>query len=883
MIQMETDMDKVASRHSRPMRILLGATIALVAAVVVMSWTIARNLRAEAISNAEISLRRQSLILSGQAERSFQSVLLVLSNIEERVVNRGVFDSTSYGMVASDHDTHEYLKETLAGLPQLEAITMIDATGRLINFSRYWPIPSVNVADRDYFLALSTSSQTTFIGQPVQNRGTGTWNIYVARRLNGSNGEFAGLVLAAMSLKYFEDFYKSISLEEANSIAILREDGILLARYPTTQDIGRNIATDELKAVQRDGGTLLRGRSPVDHGSKLIAVRRIAGLPMMIVTTQSEEAVLGGWKKGVHLLIGVTAGLVVFLVLSSVVISRKWRQEDVLRQLQSEKQDADNAKFKAEAALFRQQERNAESSNRAKSNFLAVMSHEIRTPMNAVLGLTSSLLDTDLTADQRESLQAIHLAGDSLLEILNDILDFSKLEAGNLTLEQIPFSPTTIVDNMISVIGATAAAKGLELRFEGASDMPPGLLGDPSRIRQILLNLTSNAIKFTPSGEIVVRSECLRSDAVEAVVRWSVIDTGMGIPPDRIEHLFNDFVQADISVSRRFGGSGLGLAICRRLVEQMGGEIRVLSKMDVGSTFEVDLTLPICNAPAASSEEDDTWAILLKQRIEESARPLRILVVDDNKTNRLVVRKMFQEYDIEMTEASDGVEGVEAVSGTDFDLIFMDMRMPEMDGLTATTVIRAFGGRMAWVPIVAFTANAFSDDQDACIRAGMTDFVAKPVRKRFLVQAALRALWDADVQKLRLKAKEAEVWQEGKHGVPADDAADCFDASPYEELATEIGKEGAIEACEAFIEDVEQRLNALERASEPTGDLLQAHTHSIKSTAATFGLTKLAGIARQLEREASDIPTAERIEGTRRLRKAFEEGLTKLQAFKLAA
>lgn len=877
-------MEKVTSRHSRPMRILLGATVILVAAVLVMSWTIAKNLRSEAIANAETSLRRQSLILSGQAERSFQGVLLVLSNIEERLANRGVFDSASYALIAGERDTHEYLKETLAGLPQLEAITMIDASGRLINFSRYWPIPAVNVSDRDYFTALSTSTQATYIGQPVQNRGTGTWNIYVARRVSGTNGEFGGLILAAMSLKYFEDFYRSVSLEEGSSIAILREDGILLARYPSTQDIGRNIATDELKAVQRDGGTLLRGRSPVDHGNKLIAVRRIAGFPMMIVTTQSEESVLGAWRKGVHLLTGVTAGFVIFLVLSSVVISRKWRQEDVLRRLKSEKQDAENAKFRAEAALLRQQERNAESSNRAKSNFLAVMSHEIRTPMNAVLGLTSSLLDTDLTADQRESLQAIHLAGDSLLEILNDILDFSKLEAGNLTLEQIPFSPRTIVDNMLSVIGATAAAKGLELRYEGASDMPPGMLGDPSRIRQILLNLTSNAIKFTPSGEIVVRSECLRRDAVEAVIRWSVTDTGMGIPPDRIEHLFNDFVQADISVSRRFGGSGLGLAICRRLVEQMGGEIRVRSEVDVGTTFEVDLTLPLCNAPAALSEEDDTWAILLKQRIEESGRPLRILVVDDNKTNRLVVRKMFQDYDIEMTEASDGVRGVEAVGATDFDLIFMDMRMPEMDGLTATTVIRAFGGRMAWVPIVAFTANAFSDDQEACIRAGMTDFVAKPVRKRFLVQAALRALWDADVQKLRLKAKEAEVWENDGDGAPQENIADCFDDAPYLELATEIGEEGALEACDAFVEDVEQRLEALEKACpELTGELLQAHTHSIKSTAATFGLMKLARIARQLEREALDIPATERVSGTERLRKAFDEGLTKLRTFKLAA
>jgi len=414
--------------------------------------------------------------------------------------------------------------------------------------------------------------------------------------------------------------------------------------------------------------------------------------------------------------------------------------------------------------------------------------------------------------------------------------------------------------------------------------MPPGLLGDPSRIRQILLNLTSNAIKFTHRGEIVVKCACLRSEASEATVRWSVTDTGMGIAADRIEQLFNDFVQADISVSRRFGGSGLGLAICRRLVEQMGGEIRVRSQLDVGSTFEVDLTLPICNPPVAAADEDDTWAILLKQRIEESGRPLRILVVDDNRTNRLVVRKMFLEFEIEMTEASDGVEGVEAVRDTDFDLIFMDMRMPEMDGLTATSVIRAFGGRMAWVPIVAFTANAFSDDQEACMRAGMTDFVAKPVRKRFLVQAALRALWDADVQKLRLKAMEAEGREESCAATVIAQRSGHFDAGPYKELETEIGADGAIEACHAFVEDVEQRLSALEReALGLSADLLQSHVHSIKSTAATFGLTALSSIARELERKSYDLSAIERVNGAERLREAFEAGLVQLRSFKAAA
>jgi CheY-like chemotaxis protein/HPt (histidine-containing phosphotransfer) domain-containing protein len=425
-----------------------------------------------------------------------------------------------------------------------------------------------------------------------------------------------------------------------------------------------------------------------------------------------------------------------------------------------------------------------------------------------------------------------------------------------LSLEDIAFSAEALVHNTLSIIGPRAHAKDLTIRSVGDATLPPALIGDAGRIRQILLNLVSNAVKFTAAGEIVIATRCLARDEQLATVEWSVSDTGMGIAQDKIGSLFADFVQADNSISRRFGGSGLGLAICKRLVEQMGGEIHVTSKLGQGSTFSFKLTLPVAEGVAPQEQNEEAVYAALVARIVEFSRPLRVLVVDDNPTNRLVATKMLKDFEIQTDTACDGAEAVTAANRFSYDLILMDVRMPEMDGFQATRIIRSRRERLSTVPIIAFTANAFPEDIKACSEAGMNDFVVKPARKKALVEAILRVLPDpgAAIEQL------SESLSPPLAALPPVAASEepAFEPMAFDELAREIGGDAASEIRAVFIGETDTRLTSLRQlAIEQNRTKISREAHSLKSAAGTFGYRRLASLALRLEKNAARLTESE--------------------------
>jgi signal transduction histidine kinase/CheY-like chemotaxis protein len=371
-------------------------------------------------------------------------------------------------------------------------------------------------------------------------------------------------------------------------------------------------------------------------------------------------------------------------------------------------------RVQAETAL-QEARRRAEAAAEAKTAFLANMSHELRTPLTSIIGFSRLLHERcDLPEEALAHARRIFDASEALLVLINDVLDFSKLESGHVELDPKPFSIVQLVEEVRGLLSLQAAAKGVALEVEIGDDLPPFVSGDLPRLRQVLVNLTANAVKFTAKGKVVLRPGY---DAVQQTLSVAVVDTGPGIPPDALPRLFERFSQADVSINRTHGGTGLGLAICRAIIEVMGGSIGAESELGSGSTFRFDVPAPLASAPPQA----------LRAPVDLDCPPMTVLLVDDTAMNRQLVRLMLGSLDLDITEAANGAEAIRLAENRPFDLILMDIRMPEIDGLEATRTIRAGQGANRNTRIVALTADVEPENLAACGEAGIDGVLPKPI------------------------------------------------------------------------------------------------------------------------------------------------------------
>jgi len=472
--------------------------------------------------------------------------------------------------------------------------------------------------------------------------------------------------------------------------------------------------------------------------------------------------------------------------------------------------------FSSDITALKQATRLAEESLQAKQNFLANMSHEIRTPLHGVMGLADLLMKSSLTSEQTDYVEMIQSSTENLLVVINDILDFAKIESGNITLEKIPFDVGKTVQDAARSLNLKANEKGLLLRIVGANDPLPLALGDPYRLRQVLVNLISNAIKFTHQGAITISINARQRSGMSLPVSFSVADTGTGISPGNIDQVFSSFQQANSTIARLHGGTGLGLTICKNLVELQGGEIGVRSEVDHGSCFYFTIPYTISNEPLVTEPTAVMPPDLLKG--------LRILFAEDNSINQLIAVSMMSQWQVEVDIAQNGEEAVAKSKQRKYDLVLMDIHMPKMDGTQATALLRTEGNPNAHTPVIALTADAVRFNEETIKEQGFNDFLNKPYSELALYKALARVSRRAEI---------AESNAEGSIG--ASELGLHYDFKLLGKLADDSGF--VRKMLQMFIDRVPVQVQSLlDAVARSDYDTIRREAHVLKSTFGTLNI-----------------------------------------------
>lgn len=713
-------------------------------------------------------------------------------------------------------------------------VSIVDKQGIMVASNIAGSAHGTNLRDREHIaIHMNRKLDELFISKPVLGRISQKWSIQLTRRITMPNGEFGGVVVVSLDPYYLTKFYQSIDIGSKGVIALAGTDGIVRARGTNgPSKIGEDLSNSLLfnRLQQSPEGAFL-GKSTLDGVSRMFSYRTVKGYPLVVSVGLAEDEVFNAFNQRTRADFVGVALLSCLLLVMTAVIARF--QQSLARAL-----DAANA------------------GARARTEFLAMMSHEIRTPMNGVVGISELLLNSGLKDDQLSYVKTMRQSTEHLMQIINDVLDFSKLDADRLEMEHVSFDLHDVVRGTVQLLTLSAEEKGLQLGAVMAADVPRFIEGDPARIRQVLFNLVGNGLKFTERGSVSIRVSLEHKHFQNNHLRlmFEVADTGIGIPQDAMPMLFQKFSQVDGSVARRFGGTGLGLAICQRLVSLMGGSISVESELGRGTTFRFTID---CEP---SVENEATSVVALSDSPATSPAELsatEILLVEDNKTNRMVVMKMLEQLGYRADVATNGVEAVFAASHKLYDLILMDVMMPEMDGLTATRTIRALQKPFSGPRIVALTANAMKHDQEACRDAGMDDFLSKPITIAKLSEK---------LSPQGIQSKNAALPSIGSNTLSYQQV---FDREIYGELAAAIGADDAAAVLRTFLSDTTSRVTMMKSSSDAA--FIGREAHAIKSSAAMLGFSQLSSLARALEANAAQASEKTNCQAIFAIEKTLEE------------